>query len=41
MLASTAGKSQTTTSLTKYINTFIGKAPLTDPKILGYTLPEG
>ena len=41
LLTTTAGKSQTTTSLTKYVNTFIGTAPLTDPKILGYTLPDG
>ncbi|WP_069660226.1 GH92 family glycosyl hydrolase [Arcticibacter eurypsychrophilus] len=41
LLASTAGKSQTTTSLTKYVNTFIGTAPLTDPKIIGYKLPQG
>ena len=26
---------------TQYVNTFIGTAPLTDPKILGYALPEG
>jgi predicted alpha-1,2-mannosidase len=26
---------------TKYVNTFVGTAPLTDPKILGYELPEG
>jgi len=26
---------------TKYVNTFIGTAPLTDPKILGYELPRG
>lgn len=26
---------------TKFVNTFIGTAPLTDPKILGYELPEG
>ncbi|RZL17347.1 MAG: glycoside hydrolase family 92 protein, partial [Pedobacter sp.] len=26
---------------TKYVNTFIGTAPLTDPKILGYELPKG
>ncbi|RXF70360.1 GH92 family glycosyl hydrolase [Arcticibacter tournemirensis] len=32
---------QTKTNLTKYVNPFIGTAPLTDPKILGYTLPEG
>ncbi len=40
LCASTAGKSQTT-AYTKYVNTFIGTAPLTDPKILGYELPEG
>lgn len=34
-------KSQSQTSYTKYVNTFIGTAPLTDPKILGYQLPEG
>jgi len=27
--------------VTQYVNTFIGTAPLTDPKILGYTLPDG
>ena len=26
---------------TAYVNTFIGTAPLTDPKILGYELPRG
>ena len=26
---------------TRYVNTFIGTAPLTDPKILGYELPQG
>ncbi|MFP5081326.1 GH92 family glycosyl hydrolase [Pedobacter sp. JCM 36344] len=26
---------------TKYVNTFVGTAPLTDPKILGYELPKG
>lgn len=41
LLAPTVGKSQTKTSYTKYVNTFIGTAPLTDPKILGYELPEG
>lgn len=40
LLASTVGKSQTT-AYTKYVNTFIGTAPLTDPKILGYDLPKG
>lgn len=29
------------TKLTPYVNTFIGTAPLTDPKILGYELPQG
>lgn len=33
--------SQTNIKYTKYVNTFIGTAPLTDPKILGYELPEG
>lgn len=28
-------------SYTKYVNTFIGTTPLTDPKILGYELPKG
>lgn len=41
LLVSTLGKSQTKTTYTKYVNTFIGTAPLTDPKILGYELPEG
>ncbi|SDS84985.1 alpha-1,2-mannosidase, putative [Mucilaginibacter mallensis] len=30
-----------TANYTKYVNTFIGTAPLNDPKILGYKLPEG
>jgi predicted alpha-1,2-mannosidase len=34
-------QSQSKTSFTKYVNTFIGTAPLTDPKILGYELPQG
>ncbi len=37
---SSTSKSQTK-AYTKYVNTFIGTAPLTDPKILGYELPEG
>ncbi|PWS33275.1 GH92 family glycosyl hydrolase [Pedobacter paludis] len=41
LLSSTVGKSQTKTNLTKYVNTFVGTAPLTDPKILGYELPNG
>ena len=39
LLVST-GQSQTT-QYTKYVNTFIGTAPLNDPKILGYELPKG
>jgi predicted alpha-1,2-mannosidase len=38
LLAAAPGQSQ---QYTKYVNTFIGTAPLTDPKILGYKLPEG
>jgi predicted alpha-1,2-mannosidase len=34
-------RSQTKTVYSQYVNTFIGTAPLTDPKILGYTLPDG
>ncbi len=41
LLASTAGKSQTATAYTKYVNTFVGTAPLTDSAILGYNLPKG
>ncbi|NLR81194.1 glycoside hydrolase family 92 protein [Chitinophaga eiseniae] len=33
--------SQSNTHYTKYVNPFIGTAPLTDPKILGYELPKG
>lgn len=40
-LVSTGAKSQTKPLYTKYVNTFIGTAPLTDPKILGYELPKG
>jgi predicted alpha-1,2-mannosidase len=28
-------------NFTEYVNTFVGTAPLTDPKILGYQLPQG
>ncbi|WP_206106033.1 GH92 family glycosyl hydrolase [Olivibacter sp. XZL3] len=35
------GKSQTKQAYTRYVNPFIGTAPLTDPKILGYELPDG
>ncbi|MES2448762.1 MAG: GH92 family glycosyl hydrolase [Bacteroidota bacterium] len=41
VLLSIVAKSQTHLSYTKYVNTFIGTAPLTDPKILGYELPKG
>lgn len=41
MFAAVAGNGQSGPVYTKYVNTFIGTAPLTDPKILGYKLPEG
>lgn len=41
LLAATAVKSQVKPALTDYVNTFIGTAPLNDPKILGYKLPSG
>jgi len=41
LFAATSGKGQSPGSYTKYVNTFVGTAPLTDPKILGYQLPEG
>jgi predicted alpha-1,2-mannosidase len=41
VLNSYSVQSQTKTQFTKYVNTFIGTAPLTDPKILGYELPQG
>lgn len=41
LLAATSGSGQSATNYTKYVNTFIGTAPLTDPKILGYELPKG
>ena len=41
LLSSTTVKSQTVTSYTKYVNPFIGTAPLTDSAILGYNLPKG
>jgi len=34
-------KAQQAPGYTKYVNTFIGTAPLNDPKILGYKLPDG
>ncbi len=41
LFTSIIAKSQIKTTYTKYVNTFIGTAPLTDPKILGYELPKG
>src|SRR4051812_20750582 len=41
LACNTITKGQQTQSYTQYVNTFIGTAPLTDPKILGYKLPEG
>jgi len=32
---------QSANHYTQYVNTFIGTAPMTDPKILGYELPQG
>ncbi|TDQ11790.1 GH92 family glycosyl hydrolase [Pedobacter metabolipauper] len=32
---------QSKTGYTRYVNPFIGTAPLTDPKVLGYELPRG
>jgi predicted alpha-1,2-mannosidase len=34
-------KAQAPKNINKYVNTFVGTAPLTDPKILGYELPKG
>ena len=41
LIASSIIQAQNKPVYTKYVNTFIGTAPLTDPKILGYKLPEG
>jgi predicted alpha-1,2-mannosidase len=41
LVASTTAKSQSKPAYTRYVNTFIGTAPLNDPKILGYELPKG
>ena len=40
-ITATDSKSQTVSTYTKYVNPFIGTAPLTDPKIIGYTPPKG
>lgn len=41
LVVSSPGISQRNTTYTKYVNTFLGTAPLTDPKTLGYELPRG
>lgn len=41
LLLSTLAKGQSATTYTRYVNTFIGTEPLTDPKIVGYKLPDG
>ncbi|MDF2193782.1 GH92 family glycosyl hydrolase [Paraflavitalea sp. CAU 1676] len=41
LFLSTAASSQTNNGYTQYVNTFIGTAPMNDPKILGYELPRG
>ena len=41
LLASITASSQPATNCTKWVNTFVGTSPLTDPKILGYELPRG
>lgn len=40
LLLATACESEAKKAHTDYVNTFIGTAPLTDPKIIGYELPE-
>lgn len=41
LLTSTVSEGQTKKSYADYVNTFVGTAPLTDPEILGYELPDG
>lgn len=41
LFGTSVGLSQKKVVYTKYVNTFIGTAPLNDPKILGYKLPDG
>ncbi|MCR8557246.1 GH92 family glycosyl hydrolase [Mucilaginibacter sp. BJC16-A38] len=41
LLSSHTGRAQQTGNYTKYVNTFIGTAPLNDPNVLGYQLPKG
>jgi len=40
-IAATVSKAQATNGYTKYVNPFIGTAPLLDPNIIGYTPPKG
>ncbi|NTS42576.1 glycoside hydrolase family 92 protein [Flavisolibacter sp. BT320] len=37
----TPGKVEKGSGVTKYVNPFIGTTPLTDPRIVGFTVPEG
>ena len=41
LLTSLSGISQPKPVYTKYVNTFIGTAPLYDPEIVGYVYPKG
>jgi len=41
LLIAGGGKAQSQKRVTGYVNPFIGTSALTDPKILGYKLPEG
>lgn len=41
LLASLPGKTQPKAVYTKYVNTFIGTAPLYNPEIVGYVYPKG
>jgi predicted alpha-1,2-mannosidase len=41
LIAFTTTTGQDKAVYTKYVNTFIGTAPLNDPKVLGYELPKG
>ena len=41
LMSLTTVKSQPITNYSKYVNPFIGTAPLTDSAILGYNLPKG
>lgn len=41
IIACTDCQAQDKAIYSKYVNTFIGTAPLNDPKVLGYQLPDG